>query len=421
MSGRVHAGAGRRRAARLGGRRHWLLLAAIVLTGLNLRTAVTTVGPLLQELQRGLDMTPAVAGLLTTLPVICFAALGSATPALTRRFGEQPVVAGALVVMSIGLLARAMTASVWVFLLMSVLALAGGAAGNIVLPALVKRHFPHRTGAVVAAYTTALAVGQASGAALAVPVARLAGEQGWRFGIGVWATVSAVAVLPWLPLLAARRHRTGAAETARSLDLVRSKLAWALALFFGAQSAQAYIVFGWFAQFFRDAGVSAAYAGLLAAFVSVLTIPLSLAVPSLAGRLRTQRPIVLVLTGCSVIGYAGMLTAPVAGAWLWMLLVGIGLGLFPLALSLIGLRARSATSTAALSAFVQGIGYVFAGTGPLLVGVLRGATGGWNAPFVLIFALCLVLIGAGWYAGGDRHVDDEQRSPGHALSRLPAR
>lgn len=410
-----------RTALRRGGRPGWLLLLAIVLTGLNLRTAVTTVGPLLAELQRGLGLGPGVAGLLTTLPVICFAALGSVTPALVRRFGEQHLVAGALVVMSVGLLARAVTGSIWVFLLMSVLALAGGAVGNVVLPALVKRHFPRRTGAVVAAYTTALAIGQAAGAALAVPIARLAGEQGWRLGIGVWAALAVVAVLPWLPLLAGRPDSAdGTAAPPAVSGLVRSKLAWSLTLFFAAQSAQAYIVFGWFAQFFRDAGVPAARAGLLAAFVSVLVIPVSLLAPSLAGRLRTQRPIVLVLTACSVTGYAGMLTAPTSVAWLWMLLVGIGLGLFPLALTLIGLRSRNATTTAALSAFVQGIGYVLAGTGPLLVGVLRGATGGWGAPFALLFGLCAVLLGMGWYAGGDRYVDDELRSPERARPRLPA-
>lgn len=397
----------RRHSARRGGRHSVLLLVAIVLTGLNLRTAVTTVGPLLAELQRGLGMGPVVAGLLTTLPVVCFAALGSMTPALTRRFGEHTVVAGALLVMSVGLVARAVAGSVWLFLLMSVLALAGGAVGNVVLPALVKRHFPERTGVMVGAYTTALAVGQAGGAALAVPVARLAGEQGWRLGIGVWAAVSLLAVLPWLPLLARDRDRGEAAEGNRAPGLVRSKLAWALAVLFAAQSAQAYIVFGWFAQFFRDAGVSAARAGLLAGFVSALVIPVSLVVPALAVRLRTQRPLVLVLAGATVLGYAGMVAAPVAGAWLWMLLVGIGLGVFPLVLTMIGLRARTAATTAALSAFVQGVGYVLAGTGPLLVGVLRGVTGGWEAPFVLMFALCAVMVGAGWYAGGDRYVDDE--------------
>jgi CP family cyanate transporter-like MFS transporter len=395
----------------------WLLALAIVLTGLNLRTAITTVGPLLAELEHGLGMSSSVAGLLTTLPVICFAGLGAATPSVARRFGEFATLSAALAVMTIGLVARALAGSTWLFLLMSVLALAGGAVGNVALPGVVKRYFPNRTGLMVAAYTTALAVGQAAGAALAVPIAEADGAEGWRLGLGAWSVVSAAAVLPWLALLAVggRRVRSGVVPTveqavgpSRPLTprlLVRSKLAWALTVFFGCQSAGAYIAFGWFAQFFRDAGISAERAGLLSAVVSVLAIPVSLVVPPVATRLRTQRPLVVGLLGVSVTGYVGMLIAPVAGGLLWMTLIGLGLGMFPLNLTLIALRARTAQATAALSAFVQGIGYVIAAIGSLLVGVLHDATGGWHAPFAVLFALAAVMAPVGWYAAADRYVD----------------
>jgi CP family cyanate transporter-like MFS transporter len=402
----------------------WLLALAIVLTGLNLRTAVTTVGPLLAELEHGLGMSSSVAGLLTTLPVVCFAGLGVAAPAVVRRFGEFATLGAALAVMTFGLVARALAGSSWVFLLMSVLALTGGAVGNVVLPGVVKRYFPNRTGLLVAAYTTALALGQGAGTALAVPIAQADGAEGWRFGIGGWALVSAAAVVPWVALLVMARGRLlpGAPSEEATADgerpsaltprmLAHSKLVWALTVFFGCQSAWAYIAFGWIAQFFRDAGVSAERAGLLAAFISLLAIPVSLVVPPLATRLRTQRSLLVVLVGASVAGYAGMLVAPVPGAWLWMTLVGIGLGLFPLAITLIALRTRTAQATAALSAFSQGVGYLIAASGPLLVGILRDATGGWNAPFVVVFALAAVMLPVGWYAAGDRYVDDELDLP----------
>lgn len=102
-----------------------------------------------------------------------------------------------------------------------------------------------------------------------------------------------------------------------------------------------------------------------------------------------------------------MLAAPTAGAWLWMLLAGVGLGLFPLALTMIALRTRTATTTATLSAFSQGIGYLIAASGPLLVGVLRGATGGWAWPFGLMFALLAAMVAAGWFAARDRYIEDE--------------
>jgi CP family cyanate transporter-like MFS transporter len=194
--------------------------------------------------------------------------------------------------------------------------------------------------------------------------------------------------------------------------LLRSKLAWALTLLFAAQSFQAYIAFGWFADFFRDHQVDATRAGLLLAFYAALTIPVSMVVPALAE--HGQRRIVAILAALSLVSYVGMLAAPVGGAWLWMLLGGVGSGMFPLSLTMIGLRSRELATTAALSAFVQGIGYLLAGTGPLLVGVLLGLSDSWTWPLVLLILAALGSAATGWYAGRGEYVDDQLRRPGPA-------
>lgn len=399
------AGGRSRRTGRSG---HGTLVAAIVLTALNLRTAVTSVGPLLGEISAGLQLSGVTAGLLTTMPVACFAVVGWFAPALSHRFGEHRVVAGALVLMTVGLASRAVVDSAVLFLLLSVLALTGGALGNVLLPSLVKRHFPDRIGLMTAAYTTALAVGTTVAAAATVPLAQAVGDGSWRFGLGAWAALSAVAVLPWLPHLR-DRGAAGPADVQRSGGrMLRSRTAWALALFFGAQSMQAYVAFGWFALFFQEeGGFTAARSGLLVAFLAGLSIPVSLAVPSLAARMTSQRPLVVFHVGCYLVAYTGMLLAPRSGAWVWALLVGVGAGAFPLALTMIGLRTRTADATASLSAFSQSVGYVLAGTGPLLVGVLHGRSGDWSAPFALLFAGLLVVLVAGWYAAQPRFVEDE--------------
>lgn len=399
-------------------RRTWLLIAAMLLAGLNLRTAVTTVGPLLEELRADLGLSGFMTGLVTTVPVICFAVLGSAAPWLARRIGAHRAVTLGLVVMTIGLATRALAQTGWVFVLLSVLALTGGAVGNVLMPALVKRDFPDRIGAMTAAYTTALAIGLTLGAGLAVPIAGLGGGSDspsgidWRLGLGAWAVVAGIAVLPWLGLIGV--HDDPDAATATRIGpsrLTRSPLAWAMVGFFAFQSAQAYIAFGWFAQFFREAGLSAATAGLLVAFLAALSIPVSAVVPGLMGRMRSQRSVILGLTVCYAAGYAGMAVAPRAGAWIWVFLVGLGSAAFPVSLTLIALRTRTAPATAALSAFTQSIGYVIAGTGPLLVGVLHGADGTWGRSFVLLFALVAVMFATGWYAAGDRFLEDQLAEP----------
>ena len=146
-------------------------------------------------------------------------------------------------------------------MLTSALALAGIAVANILLPMLVKQHFPHRTGLVTGAYTMALTAGTTVAAASAVPVAHAFGS--WRAGLGVWAGLAAVAVLPWVPLAlrarAARRAATPAVAAAAPARVrpARTRLGWAMAVYFGAQSLSGYAIMGWLAQLFRDAGYRA--------------------------------------------------------------------------------------------------------------------------------------------------------------------
>jgi CP family cyanate transporter-like MFS transporter len=382
-----------------------LIVVALILTGFTMRAAVTSVGPVLTELRSGLEISSGAAGIVTTLPVLCFAAIGSNAPRLAHRFGFHRVVVFALAAATGGVLARAFAGSLWLFVLLSLLALAGGAVANVLMPSLVKQHFPDQIGRMTAAYTTALAVGMTSSAGLTVPISDAAGS--WRFGLGCWAVLFGLAILPWLPTLRADKpdHRHAEPRVPMS-RLIRSRTTWALTVMFAFQSMQAYISFGWFPEFFRHEGLDGTRAGLLVSLFAAVSIPVSLVIPALA--VRRQRPLIAVMAGCALAGYCGLVIAPLGGAWLWMALAGIGGGMFPLSLTMLGLRSRLIAVTSALSAFTQTVGYLIAGTGPLLVGFLLDITGGdWTWPFVLLFAALLLSAAGGWYASRDLRVDDE--------------
>ncbi|MCM0676506.1 MFS transporter [Micromonospora phytophila] len=388
-----------------------LVLVGMLLVALNLRAAVTSLGALLDEVRDGLALSGATAGFVTTLPTIAFAALGALTPWLVRRVAPARVLVVAMLALATGQVLRVVTDSTLVFLLTSALALAGIAVANILLPMLVKQHFPHRTGLVTGAYTMALTVGTTVAAASAVPVAHAFGS--WRAGLGVWAALAAVAVLPWVPLAlraraAARRATPTAAVTPRiRIRPGRTRLGWAMAVYFGAQSLSGYAIMGWLAQLFRDAGHRPETAGLLLAGVTALGVPIALIMPTLAGRLRTLRPLVLTLTAASTLAYLGLALAPQGPAPLWVALLAIGQGAFPMILTTIGLRARTAEGTVALSAFAQSTGYVIAALGPLLVGILYEATGGWTAPIGFLLVALAVQTGAGMVIARPRHIEDE--------------
>ncbi|SEP01968.1 CynX/NimT family MFS transporter [Trujillonella endophytica] len=385
----------------------WLVATAIVLTALNLRTAVNSVGPVLEELENGLGISSGAAGLITTMPVLCFAVIGFAGPPLAARYRDGHVLAGALLAMAAGLVVRAVAGSFALFLVGTVLAMVGGALGNVLLPSLVKRYFPSRTGLLVGAYSAAMAVGGAIASVSAAPLAEATGADGWRWALGIWAALAMVAVLPWLAVPARPGSSRESHAAVRMRSLARSPMAIAMALFFGLQAMQAYIVVGWSAQYLRDSGLSAASAGLLLGLNTAVVIPINAIAPALTVRPHLQRPLLLTFMGCYVVGWLGLWQAPGTAPWLWMSLLAVGLGTFAMALTLMGLRARTPETTAALSTVAQGWGYLLAGVGPLLVGVLRGSSGGYTGMFVVALVGVSGLTATGWLVTRQRYVDDD--------------
>jgi len=390
-----------------------LVVVGIVLTALNLRPAITSLGALLEEVRDGLGMSGSVAGLLTSVPPLCFAVFGVTAPRLARRFGPAAVVCAGMAAITAGLLIRPYAGGTAGFLVASALALMGIAVSNVLMPVIVKRWFPDRVGSMTGLYSMALALGTSSAAAVTVPLTGALGG-GWQSGLAVWAGLAAAAVLPWLPL-ARNRGAAPAREPVRvapdgqaaPLRITRSRTAWALAVFFGLQATAAYITMGWMAQIFRDAGVPAGTAGLLLAVTMVMGVPLAFVIPRLATRLPHQGPIVLALGVCGLAGYAGLYLAPAGGAWAWAVLLGIANCAFPLALTMVGMRARTGAGVAQLSAFAQSTGYLISIPGPLLVGVLYQHSGGWGLPIALMAGLMLPQMAVGFLAGRDRTVEDE--------------
>jgi CP family cyanate transporter-like MFS transporter len=379
---------------------------------------VNSIGPVLEEIEQGLGISSGLAGLITSMPLLCFAVIGFAGPPLAARYRDGHVLAAALIVMTVGLLVRVAVPAVAFFLVGTVLTMVGGALGNVLLPSLVKKWFPDRTGLLVGAYSTALAVGGAVAAVSTAPIAEAVGVDGWRWALGIWAVFAFLAALPWL--LVPRHPGTGrsARRPVRLRALTRSRLAWVMAGFFGLQAVEAYVVVGWTAQYLRDEGMSASSAGVLVGVNALIVIPLNAVVPTAAVRQRLQRPMLVGFVCCYLAGWTGLLLAPLAVTWLWVSLLGVGMGTFSMVLTLIGLRGRTPESVAALSTASQGWGYALAGAGPLLVGLLRGVTGGYGGMFVIAYASTAGLLVTGWMVCRERYVDDEV--PGLFGDRSPA-
>ncbi|MFF9013163.1 CynX/NimT family MFS transporter [Streptomyces sp. NPDC014870] len=390
-----------------------LLMAAIVLASLNMRAALASVAPLVGEIAAEFGLSSTASSLVTSVPVLFLGAGALVAPWLGRRLGVEAVLTGALVLLGAGILVR---------VLPSVYALYGGgvlvgtaiALLNVLMPGLIKRDFPDRAASMTSLYTGAMIAGATVVAAASVPLEEAFGGS-WEASVAFWSLLAALAATAWLPqVLVAkggtrRVSRTGngthttAAPSTRSVW--RSALAWQVTLFMGLQSLWTYVLIAWMPTIFTDHGMSRATAGVIFAFNNLTQVAGAFAVPLLAGRMRSQRPLVVLVTTLVAAGYAGLLAAPVQGAWLWSALLGVGQGgAVGLALTLIVLRAGDAVTASRLSGMAQTVGYLLAAAGPLAAGAVHQATGSWTVPIALVLCVCAAALGVGLLAARDRKV-----------------
>jgi CP family cyanate transporter-like MFS transporter len=385
-----------------------LLAGGVILVAINLRPAAASIGPVLDRIQSDTGMSSGWAGALATLPVLCFGLLAPLAPPLARRLGVHTAIAVAMMALLSGMVLRLVPGDVFLF---AGTALAGAAiaTGNVLLPVIVRRDFPGRTGTAMAMYTTSLIGFAALSAGTTVPLANGLGG-GWRPGLGVWAVPAAVAALAWLPALM-RRDATGrslggnGARTPTVRPLLRQPLAWQVTLFFAVQSGGFYTTLAWLPDIFRSHGASDSRAGFLLSLSIIVGLLTSTTIPGLATRLRNQQWLVIVCSLVWAAGLIGILAAPMAAPDLWTVLLGLGQNsIFPLALMLIVLRGGSLATTEGLSTMSQSVGYVLAAIFPLAVGALHGAAGSWTPPLILLLALLVPQVAFGLAAGRDREI-----------------
>ena len=370
-------------------------LLGIALVALTLRQAVVAISPILADIRVDIPISSIGVGLLGTLPPILLAASGFVAPRVARGLGLDGGIVLALLLMTVGHLVRAFAPGFAVLLVGSVVALAGTGIGNVLLPPIVRRYFPDRVALLTAVYVCVVGVSTAVPAAVAAPVAE---RIGWRFSLGIWSVTSAVALAPWLVILARERRRrlidAGAVESpppALVTRLWRSRVAVSITVVFSASAICTYAAFAWLPEILGDiAGSTPAEAGVLLAVTGIISVPGALIAPLLVARLRNVGWLIAAGIASFVLGYLGLLLAPATLTLLWVLLIGSGSILFPICLVLINDRTRTPGGTVALSGFAQGVAYALGALGPLLVGLLHDVSGGWTLPLLFLLAVILV-------------------------------
>lgn len=382
-----------------------LLFTVVCLTAVNLRSGIASVAPVLGQIQGFFGISSGAAGLLTALPGLCFAVMGLAAVPIARHVGLSRTLAAGTVALVAGLALRPWVSSFPLFVVLTVCVVAGIALANVLLPAWIKQHGSGRTlVALMTTYTTMLGVSSALGPLSAVT------QRTWQGALWVWCLPAIAQLIAWMVVL----PRTGRDVAHGAVDgegaprpMYTSPTAVAMLFFFGLQSTMAYVQMGWLPRMLVEKGVGENTASVALAIIGVFNIAGGVIMPWLISRIYRLAAVPVVLALCTGTGWAGVLLAADSAPLLWACLMGIGGMCFPLALALLTARTRSALTTARLSGFVQPGGYILAGCVPLLVGVIRGATGSWTVVLVGLLVLSLCMLVAGLRATTRVYIDDE--------------
>ena len=386
-----------------------MLVVGVLALGYNLRGAITSLPPVFPELQSSLGLSSTTISILAATPVICFGAVSGFAASLARRAGEERVLLGASIALVIGLVARGAAPGALLFP-GTILCSGAIAVMNVLLSSLIKRRWPERAGFLIGLYIMALSAGAIVASLVSVPLWQGTGGS-VALTLGWLAAPAALAVLLWLPqarsaprpTATAAAGRPAARPRAARVAVYRYAVTWHVTIFMGMQSLLYYATLSWLPTMLRDRGESAAAAGDLLALMGVGNLAVSMFIPVIAQRMRSQVALVIPTTIAVAGGLAGLLYLPLGGAVAWALILGAGQNAaLALAIFFTAARAPHAAAAASLSSLAQAVGYLLASVGPLEVGLLHSATGSWTAPVLVLFALSGVMLVAGLLAARPR-------------------
>ncbi|WP_139997294.1 CynX/NimT family MFS transporter [Paenibacillus paridis] len=383
----------------------WPIILGIVLIALTMRSPLTSVGPLVGSIRESLGLSNAAAGLLTTLPLLAFALLSPFAPILARRFGVERTLLYALVLLVAGIGIRSLTATASLFAGTALIGLAI-ALCNVLLPSLVKRNFAHQVGLMTGVYSVSMNLCGAIASGVSIPVARDLGF-GWNGALGIWGILVLLAALFWLPQARASRTSAGAVASgaAKRRSLWRSPLACMVTIFMGMQSLLFYVLIAWLPEIMISRGLNEDSGGWILSLFQIAALPVAFIVPIVAGRMKNQRLLVIIMTVLLFVSLGGLYFGGNAFISLCIVLLGIGGGCaFSLAMIFLSLRTKDAFDSASLSGMSQSVGYLLAATGPILFGLFHDLTVSWNPPLLLLLVVSALMLLSGGGASRNRTV-----------------
>ncbi|ANK38387.1 permease [Staphylococcus equorum] len=390
----------------------WGVIIAIVFIASTLRAPLTSVGPVIEEIKQVMEIDNSVAGILTTIPLIIFAIVSPLVSKVTSRLTMSRTIFYSTILLIVALFLR-IAGDFNLFIIGTLLLGIAIAFGNVVLPSYVKWYFPMQIGLATGIYSGTMNFTAGLGGGLSFPLSEIS-PIGFRLSLSFWIIFGVIALLLWIP-----KARTGAKleqatvdqsklKTSKKVNIVKSKLAWMVALTMGFQSMVFYTMVAWVPSILIDRGLEPTTAGYLLMLNQFSQVPMTFIFPIVASKLKDQRILVVIITILFLIGFSLFFTQSLVLLIIGIVIAGLAMGAcFSLCMTFFSIRANTSEGSISLSGFGQSVGYLIAAIGPFLIGYLYDATGSWNSGVVALIIMSILIFIFGYPAAKNKVVEDE--------------
>jgi len=383
------------------------VLVLILVSG-NLRSPITSVGPVLNQISNSLHLNNLQSSMLTSIPLLMFASCSVLVSKLSHRFSINRFLLYALIVLSFGLFMRVF-GSVWTLFMGSVLIGLGVCIGNVITPGYIKNNFPKQIGLMTGVFAVSMNLTAALASGYSVSLGEWTGY-GWRGSLGIWLIIALLAlfvVVLELFLNKSQLQQKGNSSAKSDFNMFKSKQAWNISIFMGLQSLVYYSLISWLPAVLGDYGMKGNEPGWILFIIQVAMIPITFIGPIIANKMKNQKAMIVFI---SVL----MLTSILMFAWLkseWIYVTAVLLGLsnglsFSLSILFFSLRTKSSANAIKISGMAQSVGYLIAAFGPAIFGNLHDFDSSWKWSFYFLGFLIIIMFYFGMQAARNRFVED---------------
>ncbi len=382
-------------------------ILVIILVSSNLRSPITAVGPVLNQVSKALSLDHFQGSLLTSIPLFMFASCSVLVSRFSQRLAINRFLLYALIILCFGLFLRVL-GSIEMLFLGSVCIGLGICIGNVITPGYIKRNFPNQIGLMTGIFAVSMNLTAALASGFSVSLGVWTGY-GWQGSLGIWMLIAGLALLVVLLelLMNKKQPLEHAVAQVSNFNMFKSAQAWNISLFMGLQSLVYYSLISWLPAVLGDYGMSAGQPGWVLFIIQMAMLPITFTGPIIANRMKNQKTLVCVLSIC-MLGSILMFTF-LKSEWIYAtaVLLGLSNGLsFSLSILFFSLRTKSSAHAVKISGMAQSIGYLIAAFGPAIFGKLHDWDSSWQYSFYFVAAAVLLMFYFGMQAAQAKYVED---------------